>query len=189
MKKFTTIIESAKSINDVDFLAMLSKDASFDGYMNVSDVDTLREQRKMHDIISVLAFDEIRSAIACKTSTLVFDCNFAQSRFHNKKDASENEWKVDYSAIVSSDDVNTRMIQIYARKVSGDTMFFDLYTSCKHSIVDASLLENVGYTTERDRNGRPTTSKMLHVPFENVPTIIKQTRAILKKDASASKGE
>ena len=130
---------------------------------------------------SFLALNEVKKAIDGKKYTLVFDCDFETSKFHNKADESENQYLVDYACVVSNTDINTRLLQIYATSI-GDTTYFRICTTCKKALREANFLESFGFKTRYDKKtGRAKTTERKNIEYDTLVLAIKNVLATLEK--------
>ena len=118
MKKLETILKAMETV-DAEALKSIINNKNVDA-------ETLTEKQKL----AVLVFDEMQKALTNKKQTLLLDCNFENSKFHNKADEADNQWLVDYFCLVSNDDVNTRLMQFYF-SATKENIFFRICTSCK----------------------------------------------------------
>lgn len=169
MKTMNTLIKEVETMN-ADTLYSVIDD-------NHVDFDKLTRKEKQ----SFLALREIKKSVDGKKYSLVYDCDFETSKFHNKKDASENQYLIDYACVIANADANTRILQIYATSI-GDTTYFRICTTCKKALRDAQTLENIGYTTRYDKKTkRAKTSQKTNIVYNDIVKVIKETLAVLEK--------
>lgn len=146
---------------------------------NVS-VDELSDNERF----SVAIFAELAKAINTRDYTLVLDCNYSQSKFHDSE-----TFKVDYYRLVSNDTKNASMIQFYvSANYAKRTCFFHLCTSCaKMNREQFVALENelhfrIKYNKDKTR---AKTSERTRVQYNEVCEVVKAVCAVLANSAKA----
>ena len=172
MKKLETLL---KAVDNVDAKTL----ADIINNNNV-DAETLTTKQKL----AVLVFDEMQKALTNKKQTLLLDCNFENSKFHNKADEADNQYLVDYFCLVSNDDVNTRLMQFYF-SATKDSVFFHICTSCKKVTREqfAQLEDSLQFKVLYNKKTQQAkTSERKRVTYDEVVAVVKDVLAVLASE-------
>ena len=171
-----TLENIAKAIEQskIDFAAIIGENEN----VSVEDLTT-------NELFSVAIFAELKKAIDTKDYTLVLDCNYAQSKFHDA-----DQYKVDYYRLVSNDTKNASMIQFYvSANYAKKTCVFRLCTSCakmnreQFLALSDELHFSIKYNKDRTR---AKTSERPKVQYDELPEVVKAVCAVLANNAKAA---
>ena len=167
MKKLETLKNTLKTLEENALLEKLTN------IINNEDVevDTLTDTEKL----SVLMYEEIAKAINSKKYTLLFDCNYADSR--------NDVLKVDYYRLA----IAHSMIQIYVKKNS-----FTICTSASKANREhfATLENELHFVTKYDKKTqRAKTTQRNNISYDEIVSVIKNVIAVLESTAKAEKKE
>lgn len=174
-KKLETLVKNVDATTNDEFRKIVDNE-------NV-DVDTLSCNEKL----AVLVFAEMQKALETKDHTLVLDCNYAQSKFHNKTDkelekGQENVWLVDYYRLISKDTRNQSMIQFYTHaSAKRGTCTFRLCTSCAKANREQfeTLEDTLHFKVIRDKSGRAKTCERQGIQYDELVDVVKAVCAVL----------
>lgn len=172
MKKLETLRKEVATINNETLTNIINN--------NNVDVETLTEREKL----AVLVFAEMSKALTNTKQTLLLDCNFANSKFHNKTDESENIYLVDYFCLVSNDDINTRLMQFYFTATK-ENVYFRICTSCKKATREqfTALAETLKFKVNYDKKtNRAKTSERKQIAYDEICKVVKDVLAVLSND-------
>ena len=169
-KKLETLVKNFETLTD-DILNEIVNNEEVD-------VTTLSDREKF----SCLVFAEMRKALETKNHELVLDCNYPQSKKHNKKDPADDEWLVDYYRLVSKDTKNQSMIQFYvsANPKKGECKF-TLCTSCAKANLDQflALRDDLKFEPLLDKNGNAKTTTRKGIQYDELVDVVKAVCAVL----------
>ena len=174
-KKLETLVKNFDNVTDEDLNAIIDNE-------NV-DVTMLSPREKF----SVMVFVELQKALETKDHTLVLDCNYPQSKFHNKTDkelakGQEPWFRVDYFRLVSKDTRNQSMIQFYPEaNVKKGTCNFRLATSCAKCNREQfeALEDELHFVVIRGKDGNAKHTERRDIPYEEVVSAAKSVCAVL----------
>lgn len=181
-KKLETLVKNFESLTDDNLREIVHCDDV--------DVTTLSDREKF----SCLVFDEMRKALATKTHTLLLDCNYPKSNKHHKSEAQlargqSPEWLVDYYRLVTNDDAQKSLIQIYvSANPKNGTCKFSLCTSCAKANLEQflSLRDELHFEPLKKKGGegaKTTTRK--GVDYTELVDVCKAVVAILANTEKA----
>ena len=169
-KKLETLVKNFESLTD-DILDEIVNNEEVD-------VSTLSDREKF----SCLVFAEMKKALETKNHELVLDCNYPQSKKHNKKDPADNEWLVDYYRLVSKDTKNQSMIQFYvsANPKKGECKF-TLCTSCAKANLEQflALRDDLKFEPLLDKGGNAKTTTRKGIQYDELVDVVKAVCAVL----------
>ena len=167
MKKYETIKKLAETVT-VDELKKIVNNENID-------CETLEKK----EILSVLAFDELRKALNTKECELVLDCNYAQSK-------SKVETVLVYKYAV----VNA-MIQIYYKR---DLHFSVATSASKVNREQLTAIKELSFTVQyrTDKATQKQIAKKTYresISYDEIVNVVKQVKAILENTATAQHSE
>lgn len=153
------------------------------------DVSTLTDREKF----SCLVFAEMRKALDTKSHKLMLDCNYPKSNMHNKSEKQlakghEPQWLVDYYRLISADEKQKSLIQIYVKaNPKSGTCKFTLCTSCaKDNLAQfISLRDELHFEPVGKKNGGTKTTQRVGVDYEELVDVCKAVCAILSNTEKA----
>ena len=169
-KKLETLVKNFETLTDDILNEIVNNDEV--------DVSTLSDREKF----SCLVFAEMKKALETKSHELVLDCNYPQSKKHNKKDPADDEWLVDYYRLVSKDTKNQSMIQFYvsANPKKGDCKF-TLCTSCAKANLEQflALRDDLHFEPLLDKSGKAKTTTRKGISYDELVDVVKAVCAVL----------
>ena len=173
-KKLETLVKNFETLTD-DILNEIVNNEEVD-------VSTLSDREKF----SCLVFAEMKKALETKSHELVLDCNYSQSKKHNKKDPADNEWLVDYYRLVSKDTKNASMIQFYvSANPKKSSCSFTLCTSCAKANLEQflALRDDLQFEPLVDKSGKPKTTTRKGIQYDELVDVVKAVCAVLANNA------
>lgn len=173
-KKLETLVKNFETLTD-DILNEIVNNEEVD-------VSTLSDREKF----SCLVFAEMKKALETKSHELVLDCNYSQSKKHNKKDPADNKWLVDYYRLVSKDNKNASMIQFYvSANPKKSSCSFTLCTSCAKANLEQflALRDDLQFAPLTDKSGRPKTTTRKGIQYDELVDVVKAVCAVLANNA------
>ena len=169
MKKLSTLFKEVETVTP----------ETLNDIINNENVDC--ENLTVREKLAVLVYNEMSKSLTTKKQTLLLDCNFANSRFHNKEDEAENEYLVDYFCLINNDDANTRLMQFYF-SATKENVFFRICTSCKKVTRKQfeELEETLHFTVVYNKKtGAAKTSVRKKIDYDNIVAVTKDVLAVL----------
>ena len=173
-KKLETLVKNFETLTD-DILNEIVNNEEVD-------VSTLSDREKF----SCLVFAEMKKALETKNHELVLDCNYPQSKKHNKKNPEDNEWLVDYYRLVSKDTKNSSMIQFYvSANPKKNSCSFTLCTSCAKANLEQflALRDDLQFEPLTDKAGKPKTTTRKGIQYDELVDVVKAVCAVLANNA------
>ena len=172
MKNINTIIKNVEAMTEDTLYSVIE-----DTHVNFDEL-TRREKQ------SFLTLCEVKKAVENSKYSLVFDCDFETSKFHDEKKQKDGsaQYLIDYACIVSKTDVNTRLLQIYTTSTNTET-YFRICTTCKEALRNAKVFESFGFKTRFDtKTGRAKTTQRTNIAYTDIVSCIKNVLSILEED-------
>lgn len=177
-KKLETLVKNFETLTD-DVLNEIVNNEEVD-------VSTLSDREKF----SCLVFAEMKKALDTKSHELLLDCNYPQSKKHNKKDPADNVWLVDYYRLVSRESKSPSMIQFYvsANPKKGECKF-TLCTSCAKANLEQflALRDDLQFAPLTDKAGTPKTTTRKGISYDELVDVVKAVCAVLANTAEQNK--
>ena len=175
IKKLETLVKNFETVSKDTLKATIDN--------RQIDVDSLTDREKF----AVMIFAELKRAFETKDYSLVLDCNYAQSKFHNKTDkqlekGQANIWLVDYFRLISKANKNQSLIQVYVfTDPKKGTCRFTLCTSAAKVNREQfeALKDDLKFTVVIDKNGKAKTSERSNVGYDEIVTTVKSVCAVL----------
>lgn len=172
IKSIESLRKAAETITEAEVLNIINNE-------NVTEVSN-------REVLAVLIYQELKKALDTKETTLLLDCNYAESKFHNRTDKEkangiEDTYLVDYFRLISNDSGKS-LIQFYCQPDTGrDSCTFRMATSCAKLVREQfiALEEDLKFTIKRRPNGNPRWSERKAVSYVEVVDVTKAVVSIL----------